>query len=71
MIVRLYKRFIEWLVLRHFPKCVACGCAGATMSWISDPVCTDCFAQLVEYEMAEHADIPCDFLYGVNYEVGK
>ena len=56
MVVRLYKRFIEWLVLRHFPKCTACGCAGATMSWISDPVCNDCFLQLVEQEMAEHAD---------------
>jgi len=56
VVVRLYKRFIEWLVLRHFPKCTACGCAGATMSWISDPVCNDCFLQLVEQEMAEHAD---------------
>ena len=37
-------------------KCTACGCAGATMSWISDPVCNDCFLQLVEQEMAEHAD---------------
>ena len=56
MIVRLYNRFVEWLVMRHFPKCTACDCKGATMSWISDPVCKDCFLQLAEQEMAEHAD---------------
>jgi len=55
-VIRLYNRFVEWLVLRHFPNCTACGCKGATMSWISDPVCKDCFLQLAEQEMAEHAD---------------